>query len=239
MSRFCKLASSVIILSFIMSTYDVTAQVINSGADKQENITTNQSNPWLTNPRRTARPQPITPIKNNKAPYTEVNKENVEGLYLKEVGPKKPQDTTKKQEPKKYIPQQNRPTLDGVKRGDISLQPVSEDPNFDDRLIFVYYKDFNIRVSMSGTVMCDVRFVVLSTLDRKINNVSFKLNWPEISTTLSYNNVAPNVDTYFDYTLIGNGCYSMDKIPNIVVNRCRVAGMTQQDCAKKINWLRK
>ena len=31
----------------------------------------------------------------------------------------------------------------------------------------------------------------------------------------------------------------MDRIPNIIVNRCRVKGLSQQDCAAKIRWLRK
>lgn len=245
MFRFCKLALPVIILSFIISVNAVNAQKLTEGTDTQKKQTNGntQNNSWLSNPRKTPqRNQPMTtPL--NRSGYTDVNKENVEGLYLKEVGPKKPTSQTpipKKQKPqKKYVPQLQRPTLDGVKRGGVAMQPISEDPNFDDRFIFVYYQDFNIRVSMSGTVMCDVRFVVLSTLDRKINNVSFKLNWQNMSTSLSYNNVAPNVDTYFDYTLVGDGCYSMDKAPNIVVNRCRVAGTTQEDCAKRIRWLRK
>ena len=38
---------------------------------------------------------------------------------------------------------------------------------------------------------------------------------------------------------MGEGCYSMDKIPNIVVNRCRVSKMSARDCASKIRWLRK
>ena len=87
-------------------------------------------------------------------------------------------------------------------------------------------------------VRCNVRFIVLTTLNRKLNMLNVKLKWPSMQTALSFNDVAPNVENYFDYTLVGNGCYSMDKIPNIIVNRCRVSKMTQEDCAAKILWLK-
>ena len=92
---------------------------------------------------------------------------------------------------------------------------------------------------MTGDVRCSMRFVVTTTLDRKLNNLSFKLKWPEMETALTFQNIMPNVDAYQYYTLLGEGCYSMDKIPNIIVNRCRVADMSAQSCASKIRWLRK
>ena len=109
----------------------------------------------------------------------------------------------------------------------------------EESLIFLFYKDFNINQTMSGMVMCDVRFSVLHTLDNNINNLSFRLKWPNMETTLSYNDVEPNTETYFDYTLVGDGCYSMDKIPNVIVNRCRAKGLSQSACANKIRWLKK
>ena len=36
----------------------------------------------------------------------------------------------------------------------------------------------------------------------------------------------PNRPTYVEYALMGKGCYSMDKSPNIVVNRCRGKGIS-------------
>ena len=116
--------------------------------------------------------------------------------------------------------------------------PGEKEPD-DDRLIFLFYKDFNVSKTMSGMVMCDVKFIILTTLDNPINNISFRLKWPSIETSLSFNEVAPNVETYFNYTLVGDGCYSMDKIPNVIVNRCRVKGLSQRECANKIRWLKK
>ncbi|MBO7556208.1 MAG: hypothetical protein J6T72_02280 [Alphaproteobacteria bacterium] len=103
--------------------------------------------------------------------------------------------------------------------------------------IFLTMKNFDVYRSPSRQVRCSMRFSVLSTYKEKISNVSYKLQWPEISTNLSFDNVQPNIEYYMDYLLIGDGCYTMDKIPNIIVNRCRVKGKTQQQCASSVTWL--
>ena len=109
----------------------------------------------------------------------------------------------------------------------------------EETLIFLYYSDFTVNRMMSGTVTCDVRFQILTTLDRSLNNLSVRLRWPNMETALSFSDIPPNQPVHYDYTLLGDGCYSMDRIPNIIVNRCRVKGLSQQDCAAKIRWLRK
>ena len=76
-------------------------------------------------------------------------------------------------------------------------------------------------------------------MDQRLVNLSVKLVWPDMTTNLSFDNVNPNIETYLDYALFGQGCYKMDKIPNIVVNRCRAKGMSQEECAGKIRWLTK
>lgn len=103
--------------------------------------------------------------------------------------------------------------------------------------IMLYMRDFKISRNINGIPNCNMRFYVLSTLDEKITNISYRLKWPNIETALSFDNVQPNSAMYFDYSLLGNGCYNMDKAPNIIVNRCRVKGISQQDCANAIEWL--
>lgn len=130
-------------------------------------------------------------------------------------------------------------TLDGTKRGSVGLYQKDGVFDKDNSFIFLYYDDFSVNRSLGGGIRCSVRFVVTTTLARKLNTLSVKLVWPEIETALNFYDVPPNTDVYFNYTLMGDGCYSMDKIPNIVVNRCRVAKMSAQECASKIKWLRK
>lgn len=103
--------------------------------------------------------------------------------------------------------------------------------------IFLYSRDFKISRNMNGSINCTMRFFVLSTMKEKITNISYRLKWPEMETALSFDDVEPNIANYFDYSLLGNGCYSMDKVPNIIVNRCRVKGMSQKQCADTIQWL--
>ena len=105
--------------------------------------------------------------------------------------------------------------------------------------IFLFYDNFKVTNYLSNTASCDVRFNILSNLDQKISKLDIKLVWPEMTTTLSFANVQPNTQTYYNYSLLGNGCYNMDKAPNIIVNRCRVKGMTASECANKLVWLTK
>lgn len=131
-----------------------------------------------------------------------------------------------------------RPTEDGSKRGDLSVVEINED-GYSRRAekIFLYYDNFRISSYLSNSATCDMRFIVLTNLDRKLVSLDVKLVWPGMTTALSFSNVEPNTPTYLTYTLMGNGCYNMDQMPNIVVNRCRVRGMNSAECADKIVWL--
>lgn len=133
----------------------------------------------------------------------------------------------------------NKKTEDGSRRGDSVVVEINDKgESRRAEKIFLYAENFKISNLIKNTVSCDMRFVVLANLDNKITQLDLKLVWPDMTTTLSFSNVRPNVPTYMDYTLMGEGCYSMDKMPNIVVNRCRVRGMSAVDCANSIVWLK-
>lgn len=103
--------------------------------------------------------------------------------------------------------------------------------------IYLYSRDFKISRNMNGSVNCTMRFYVLSTAKEKITNLSYRLKWPGMETALSFDDVSPNKATFYDYSLLGNGCYTMDKAPNVIVNRCRIKGMSQRQCADAIQWI--
>lgn len=109
----------------------------------------------------------------------------------------------------------------------------------DDRKVLVYIDDFKVEKGMSGLVRCSMRIYVLNDMTERINNLSLKLIWPEIKTTVQMSRVNPGVRTYQDIMLLGEGCFSMDKTPTIEVNRCRVKGKTQEQCADAVRWFRK
>ncbi|MDD4556861.1 MAG: hypothetical protein PHE89_06015 [Alphaproteobacteria bacterium] len=233
-----RLKTSFFCLSFSLATFicaQAKAQVFEGQevATSQEKATTSSTANWFQNPRNKAAvqaPQAAAPVaqKNIKEKVEVKDPKNWQALEEQAAKPK--------------LPQIDRPTLDGVERGRVSMVPVvtsQKGKPVDDSFIFVYYSNFNIRTTMSGSVACDVRFIVLSTLDRRINSLSFRLKWPKMDTALNYEGITPNTETYYDYTLLGEGCYSMDSTPNIIVNRCRVKNMTSQECASKIKWLRK
>lgn len=130
------------------------------------------------------------------------------------------------------------PTADGSVRGGQAFVEVDEQGRMKKvDNIFLYYDQFQISGQLGDMAVCDVRFNILSNLDRKINQLDIKLVWPGMTTTLSFSDVQPNTQTYYNYSLMGEGCYNMDKAPNIIVNRCRVRGMTASECAGKLVWL--
>lgn len=133
----------------------------------------------------------------------------------------------------------DRPTQDGSKRGTVAINEIDEygRPRPSNK-IFLYYDNFKISRSISGMTSCDVRFFVNNNLDRRITNLDIKLVWPNLTTAVSFADVPPNSPTYYNYTLLGDGCYDLDKMPNIVVNRCRVKGMSSAQCAGTITWLK-
>ena len=97
--------------------------------------------------------------------------------------------------------------------------------------IFFYYTDFYIDRSIEDMISCSIRFVLYTTLSQKLTNISLRLTWPNLSTKLSFNDVQPENNYYKNYTFFGSGCYSMDKLPNVTINRCRLKGKSQQQCA--------
>ena len=138
------------------------------------------------------------------------------------------------------VPQVDRPTLDGVKRGRTSVVPVVKNSKVQSEgYIYIFYSDFNVGSMMNGATTCDVKFQILTTLDRKLTSLAVRLKWKEMETPLNFIDVNPNQEYHMVYTLLGDGCYSMDNVPNIIINRCRVKGMTQEDCARRVRWIRK
>lgn len=134
----------------------------------------------------------------------------------------------------------NTPTVDGSKRGGEAFVMRDEQGRLKKVTnIFLFYDEFKIHHTMGNLTSCDVRFNIISNLDRKITQLDVKLVWPDMTTTLSFSDVPPFTQLYYNYTLLGKGCYSMDKAPNIVVNRCRAKGLTAMECAKKLLWVHK
>lgn len=130
------------------------------------------------------------------------------------------------------------PTIDNSKRGGVTVvEQNAEGKTRSNSKIFLYMDNFGIAEAIGGMVTCDMRFIMITNLDQKLTSFDAKLVWPGITTVLSFANVLPNTPTAYNYTLMGDGCYTMDKIPNIIVNRCRIKGMSAAQCADKIVWL--
>lgn len=111
-------------------------------------------------------------------------------------------------------------------------------PEDTERKVLVYYENYKADKGMDNLVRCSMRIYVLNDLTERINNLSFRLIWPEISTTIQMVRVNPGVRTYQDIMLLGDGCFSMDKTPTLEINRCRVKGKTEEQCANAVKWFK-
>lgn len=105
--------------------------------------------------------------------------------------------------------------------------------------IYLYYTNFKITQLLSGQPRCDISFVLFTSLSTTLSDISLRVQWPKINTGLQFQNVKPGEKNFYDYAFYGDGCYSMDKLPNIVINRCRIKGRTQKECASLFRLLRK
>ena len=86
----------------------------------------------------------------------------------------------------------NTPTADGSVRGGQAFVEVDQKGRMKKTTkIFLFYDEFKILNPNAKVPTCNVRFNILSTLDRKINQLDIKLVWPGLTTTLSFSNVLP------------------------------------------------
>ena len=129
----------------------------------------------------------------------------------------------------------------GAGAQNVQKKPVAEKHETyrsDNGKIEIYMQDFKISQGLSGILSCMMKVYVRSTLATPVSNISFRLKWPELEAPLSFDNIEPERAVFQVHAFAGKLCYTLDRTPNIIVNRCRVKGMSQQECAGHIEWVK-
>ena len=138
---------------------------------------------------------------------------------------------------KKLTPNSNNVLIKPINK-QLSKQDIVDNNSADTtEKIYLYMKNFKIQRNLNGRISCSMRFFIRAETNEKITSIAYRLKWPEMETPLNFDNVAINVPTYYDYTLLGKGCYEMAEAPNIIVNRCRIKGKTSEQCSSLIEWV--
>ena len=139
---------------------------------------------------------------------------------------------------KKFDSDDDSVKYDNSERKVFTLKMVGDEMVVDDnaRTILISYENYQINQSFDNWVRCSLRVYVLNDLTERVTNFSFKLHWPDIDASVQMNRLNPGVRTYKDIVLLGNGCFNLDKTPTIEINRCRVKGMSQEQCADAVKW---
>ena len=222
---------------FVVYAFSAAAQRFNNTSNNKTQSVSTQNNyagDWSKFYQKSKANTSSSSVVQDKAKNQDVSKKQNTSKNAKQVVDN-PEDYVYKK-----VRQIDRPTLDGVKRGRTSVVPLIRDGKTTaEGYIYLFYSDFSLHKMMSGSMMCDVKFQILTTFDRKLNSLAIRLKWPNMETPLTFIDVNPNQKYHMTYSLMGDGCYSMDKIPNVIVNRCRIKGMTQEECAQRVRWIKK
>ena len=104
--------------------------------------------------------------------------------------------------------------------------------------IMLYFKNFKINLTPSGRVICSFDLTMRNATPNKINTFNAQFVWPSIKTSGSFYDVPARSERYLSLALMGKGCYSMDKTPNIIVNHCRIKGMSAEECSEAVRWIK-
>ena len=104
--------------------------------------------------------------------------------------------------------------------------------------VLLYFKNFKIDLTPSGRVICSFDLTMRNATPNKINTFNAQFIWPSIKTTGSFYDVPAKSERYLSLALMGKGCYSMDKAPNIIVNHCRIKGMSAEECSEAVRWIK-
>lgn len=235
--------------SITQKNFDATSDLFEKNANNEETPASVQNiqDAFLTTKKSSVEKQSVDPFAIMSRTKSETISEKNQNETAAKTPKKKSEGLPAAEEdddffvPADQIDQRiHTPTVDGSERGGQAFVMIGPDGKMKKVTnIFLFYDDFKINSGMAGYTTCSVRFNIISNLDRKLSQFDVKLVWPKISTTLSFSDIPPNTQTYYNYTLLGEGCYTMDKAPNIVVNRCRAKGMTSAECAAKIKWVAK
>lgn len=122
-----------------------------------------------------------------------------------------------------------------ISQSDMSSQPISGETN---SKVFIYMRNFNIESTPSGRIMCSVRFSIMTNIPGGVNTLNLRFKWPKMTTSIAFYDVKEGEETYHDVTLLGEGCYTLDRVPNVIVNTCRIKGVSAKDCASRIMWVK-
>lgn len=134
-----------------------------------------------------------------------------------------------------------QPKNDSLPQRNVQIKPVSNAYDQSDKnkgAIKIYMRDFSVSKTVAGYATCSLKLYVESSLPNAISNISFRLKWPKMDAPFSFDDIAPNATVYHGNVFLGDTCYALDVTPNIIVNRCRIKGMSQQDCTNMIEWVK-
>ena len=96
---------------------------------------------------------------------------------------------------------------------------------------FLFFKD------ILGRTKCAFGVTLKSEINKNINNITFRLVYPDDNRfAFIFRNIKPNTAEEHFITTDGSICFYIDGTPHIDLNKCRIHGVTEDECVKMLEW---
>ncbi len=95
---------------------------------------------------------------------------------------------------------------------------------------------FRLFKDIVGKMKCSFGVTLKSTLNKEINNFSLRLIYPHGTYAFIFRDIKAGGSDERFITTSGDICYNLSGVPDIDINRCRIYGASEKECAKRLIW---
>lgn len=117
-----------------------------------------------------------------------------------------------------------------------SYEEMKAIPTEGELKIGVSKDSFKLTQDMLGRTVCTFGVTLESTLNKEIKTLALRLVYTETAFAFVFRDVKANGSDERYISTRGDICYNLTGIPDIDINRCRIFGANDDECAKRIKW---
>ena len=117
-----------------------------------------------------------------------------------------------------------------------SYEEMKAIPTEGELKIGVSKDSFKLTQDMLGRTVCTFGVTLESTLNKEIKTLALRLVYAETAFAFVFRDVKANGADERYISTRGDICYNLTGVPDIDINRCRIFGANDDECAKRIKW---
>ena len=117
-----------------------------------------------------------------------------------------------------------------------SYEEVKAIPTEGELKIGISKDSFKLSQDMLGRTVCTFGVTLESTLNKEIKTLALRLVYEQSAFAFVFRDVKANSADERYISTRGDICYNIAGVPDIDINRCRIFGANDDECAKRIKW---